>query len=286
MPVLSIIACGMLEDELAYVLSGDRELVQLILVENSEHFGLQRKLKSLGCLHALVPLDRVPEILMRENNQSLPAILKPLCHFHYIKKILRKMENQHKQKVTVVANMLRRGLHAEVEMVRVEVYRKIMEMSRFSDRILIFYGTCGHSLANLEKDFKSLGCQLYFLKDKKGETVEDCISAALGGNDVYARTLVNGEGEGTFYLTPMWASNWEEKPNDNAILSSESDTKFLKLYGRAAKINTGLSYEPDFDKNVRDFARFFNLKIVELQGSKKIAEQSYQNAKKFSHGKP
>jgi hypothetical protein len=163
----------------------------------------------------------------------------------------------------------------------VEVYRKIKEMSGFSDRILIFYGTCGHSLSNLEKDFQNLGCQLYFLKDEKGETVEDCISAALGGNDVYARALVNGDGEGTFYLTPMWASNWEEKSKDNAILSSESDSKFLKLYGRAAKINTGLSYEPDFDKNVKDFARSFDLKIVELQGSKKIAQQSYQNARKF-----
>jgi hypothetical protein len=281
MPVLSIIACGMLEDELAYVLSGDSELAQLILVENNEPFGLQRKLRSLGCLPALIPLDRVPEILTRENSQSLPAILKPLCCFNFIKKILRKLENQSKPKVTVVATMLRRGLHSDVEMVRVEVYKKIMEMSPFSDRILIFYGTCGHSLSNLEKDFESLGCQLYFLKDEKGEIVEDCISAALGGNDVYARTLVNGEGEGTFYLTPMWASNWGKEAKDNAIFSSKLDNKFLKLYGRAAKINTGLSYEPDFDKNARDFARFFNLKIVELQGSKKIAEQSYQNAKKF-----
>lgn len=104
-----------------------------------------------------------------------------------------------------------------------------MEMSRFSDRILIFYGTCGHSLSNLEKDFESLGCGLYFLKDENGETVEECISAALGGNDVYARTLVNADGEGTFYLTPMWASNWEEKQNDKAVLSSESDT-FQKLF--------------------------------------------------------
>ena len=276
MPVLSIIACGMLEDELAYVLSGDRELAQLILVENSEHFGLQRKLKSLGCLPTLIPLDRVPEILIREHEQSLPAILKPFFSFHFIKKFCPKL-NQHKPKVTVVANMMRRGLHADVEMVRVEVYRKIMEMSRFSDRILIFYGTCGHSLSNLEKDFESLSCQIYFLKDEKGETVEDCISAALGGNDVYARTL--RESGGSFYLTPMWASNWDEK--NNAILSSEFDKKFLKLYGSAAKINTGLSYEPDFDKNAREFARFFNLKITELEGSKKIAQQSYQNARKF-----
>ncbi len=41
MPVLSIIACDMLEDELAYVLSKDSELEQLILVEKMECFGLR-----------------------------------------------------------------------------------------------------------------------------------------------------------------------------------------------------------------------------------------------------
>ena len=34
MPVLSIIACGMLEDELVHVLSKDSEIEQLIIVEN------------------------------------------------------------------------------------------------------------------------------------------------------------------------------------------------------------------------------------------------------------
>ncbi|MCX9083533.1 MAG: DUF1638 domain-containing protein [Candidatus Methanoperedens sp.] len=282
MPVLSIIACGMLEDELAYVLSSDRELAQLILVDNSEHFRLQKKLQSLGCFPALIPLDRIREILVQEQSFSFQAILKPLRYFNFIKKIHCKLEKHQRSKVTVVANMLKLGLHADSELVRAEVYRKITELSRFSDRILIFYGTCGHSLSNLEKDFEDLGCQLYFLKDENGQTVEDCISVALGGNDAYARTLVNGQGEGTFYLTPMWASNWGMKSKDNTILSTESDTKYLKLYGRALKINTGLSYEPDFDKNARDFAQIFNLKIVELKGSKNIAEQSYQKARKFA----
>ncbi len=87
-------------------------------------------------------------------------------------------------------------------------------MSRFSDRILIFYGTCGHSLVNIEKDFEALKCHLYFLKDDKGELVEDCISVALGGNDAYAKAMVNSEGEGMFYLTPMWASGWQEFPKE------------------------------------------------------------------------
>ncbi len=87
MPVLSIIACDMLEDELAYVLSKDSELEQLILVEKMECFGLQRKLKSLGCFPALIPLDRVQEILRGEKNGSLPTILKPVFALRFIEKI-------------------------------------------------------------------------------------------------------------------------------------------------------------------------------------------------------
>lgn len=279
--VLSIIACDMLEDELAYVLSKDNELEQLILVEKMECFGLQRKLKSLGCLPTLIPLDRVQEILNGEKNRSFPAFLKPVFGLRFIENIRSKLENKHKTKVTVVANMLKMGLHIDVKMLKSEVYRNIREMSRFSDRILVFYGTCGHSLVNIEKDFEDLECQLYFLKDNNGEIVEDCISVALGGNDAYTRAVVNSEGTGTFYLTPMWASGRMEIPKENISELSELGKMYIKRYGRVAKINTGLSYEPDFDENVRDFARFFNLKIVEVQGSIKIAEQSYQNAKKF-----
>ncbi len=281
MPVLSIIACDMLEDELAYVLSNDDELEQLILVEKMECFGLLRKLKSLGCHPALIPLDRIPEILKSEKNRSLPAILKPVFGHRFIEKIRSGLEDRRKMKVTVVANMIKMGLHIDSELLRTEVHRNIREMSSFSDRILIFYGTCGHSLVNIEKDFEALECQLSFLKDDKGEIVEDCISVALGGNDAYARAIINSEGEGTFYLTSMWASGWEKFPKEKFTELSEHDKKYIRRYRRVAKINTGLSYEPDFDENVRNFARFFNLKIVELKGSIKIAEQSYQNAKKF-----
>ena len=56
-------------------------------------------------------------------------------------------------------------------------------MACFSENILIFYGTCGHTLGKLEEDFVDLGCSLSFLKDKEGEVIEDCISLALGGNE-------------------------------------------------------------------------------------------------------
>jgi hypothetical protein len=46
MPVLSIISCGMLEDELTHVLSKDKELNHLILVDAAEIYGLARKLRA------------------------------------------------------------------------------------------------------------------------------------------------------------------------------------------------------------------------------------------------
>jgi len=83
----------MLEDELAYVLSSDKELAQLILVENSEHFGLQRKLKSWVAFHAC-SLDRVPEILIRERKPIPSGNPKPFIY----PKNPPKLENQHKPK--------------------------------------------------------------------------------------------------------------------------------------------------------------------------------------------
>jgi hypothetical protein len=270
----------MLEDELAYVLSRDTDLHEVILVEDREYLGLLRKLRTKGCIPRQFPLDKISKILEDKKNQLLPEILKPFCKFHFIEKIYTKLQTQQHQKVTVIVNVLKRGLHADNDLLKSEVYRNIKEMSGFSDGILIFYGTCGHSLKNLENEFKDLECTFYFLKDNKGETMEDCISVALGGNDAYAKTLTNCKDVGTIFLTPMWASGWKELFYENGLSSSAFDKNDLKRYGRAAKINTGLSFDLDFNDNVSKFADFFNMKIIEIHGSFKIVDQSYQDSKK------
>lgn len=63
MPVLSIIACGMLEDELVHVLIRDCEIRQLIVVENNNISGFLRKLRSGGLVPRVISLDRVPMLL-------------------------------------------------------------------------------------------------------------------------------------------------------------------------------------------------------------------------------
>ena len=283
MPVLSIIACGMLEDELVHVLSKDRELQQLIVVENRESSGFLRKLRLRNCNPWTAFLDRVPMLLKGDPSLDFRTSTKLLSCFPLFKKFCRK--KKHREEVSVVVNLLSLGLHADLEILKAEVYRNIRAMASFSDRILIFYGTCGRALGKLEEDLSDLKCPLFFLKDRNGETIEDCISLALGGNEAYARTMTEFRGMGTIYLTPMWASSWKRLENKTG--SRDFNKHYLKnpLYCLAAKIDSGLINDPDFNINVKEFACTFGMKVVNLKGSMEITEQSYLNARNGATGK-
>lgn len=283
MPVLSIIACGMLEDELVHVLSKDRELQQLIVVENRESSGFLRKLRSRNCNPRTAFLDRVPMLLKGRSSPDFRAPARLLSSFQLLKKFCRKRKLR--EEVSVVVNLLSLGLHADLEILKAEVYKNIHEMAPFSDRILIFYGTCGHALGKLEEDLSDLECPLFFLKDRNGETIEDCISLALGGNEAYAMAMAEFQGMGTIYLTPMWASSWKRLENENE--SRDFNNHYLKnpLYCVAAKIDSGLVDDQDFLINVKEFACTFNMIVVNLKGSLEITEQSYLNARNGATGK-
>lgn len=286
MPVLSIIACGMLEDELAHVLSRDCEIQQLLVVENRNNFGFLRKLRSGDHIPRTVPLDRIPVLLKPGSKSGFKNIPKVLLQFPFLGKIHKKIESKARERINVVVNLLRLGLHADLELLKSEVYKNVREMATFSDGILIFYGTCGHVLGEIEKDFIDLECPLFFLKDRSGEIVEDCISASLGGNDAYSRAMLACSGKGTIYLTPMWASSWKKLEKESG--NREFNYKYLKnpIYCLAAKIETGLSYEPDFNENVQEFALTFGMKITDMKGSAEIAEQSYIAARRTIVRKP
>lgn len=283
MPVLSIVACGMLEDELVHVLSKDRKLKQLIVVENRNSSGFLRKLRLRNCTPRQVFLDRVPMILQNKSSSGFGVSARLFSRFPFFKKFCRKSKLD--EEISVVVNLLSLGLHTNLEVLKAEVHRNIREMAPFSDRILIFYGTCGHALGELEKDLADLQCPLFFLKDKNGEIIEDCISLALGGNEAYARTMAEFRGMGTIYLTPMWASSWKRLENETG--SRELNKHYLKnpLYCLAAKIDSGLLNDPEFDINVKEFACTFGMKVVNLKGNVEITEQSYLNARNGTSGK-
>ena len=286
MPVLSIIACEMLEDELVYVLSKDQNAVRLITVENRQCFRFVRKLKSRNCQVRLFPSDRISFFVKQMNrpaSRKYPDFLLKLPLLGKIHDNLKEKNRETKKNretITVVVNILKLGLHADCDLLKSEIYRNMKEMADFSDGILIFYGNCGRPLRGLEAEFKDFNCPLYFLEDEKGDIVDDCISVALGGNDAYAEVTQSGNGTGMFYLTPMWASGWKEMKNESGG-TSDVDESFLKnpLYKKVVKISNEISRGDEFDKNVLNFARTFDMSIVEREGSMEIARKSYLNAR-------
>lgn len=281
MPVLSIISCRMFEDELAHIISSDKEMRQLIVVENKDSFGLLRKLRSDNCLPRTSPLDRVPFLLGNGHGSGFRTILKPLLILPFFRKIHEKMKIKAAQELTVVVNLLRLGLHDDIEILRSEVYKNIKEMASFSDGILLFYCSCGGAFENLEENCLEFNCPIYWFKDENEQVVVDCISAALGGNAAYDELMYACRGTGALYFTSMWASSWKEMSEERKK-SRNFNENYLKdpRYSRVVKLDTGLSYDPDFHKNVLDFARTFDMEIIEVKGSVELAEKSYRAAKK------
>jgi hypothetical protein len=165
------------------------------------------------------------------------------------------------------------------------VYKEISIISEHADAILIFYGLCGNVLGNINRDFAHLSCPVHILREEDGEIIDDCIGASLGGRAPYLKALKEAGGEGVYFLTPMGAAFWKEMVVIARLTNDPDNTTMTKIvfdyagYKKVGKINTGLVYEESFDAKVEEFSQAFDFRIVDMQGTVRIAEQSYQRAK-------
>jgi aromatic ring-opening dioxygenase catalytic subunit (LigB family) len=70
MTVLSILACGMLEDELVHVLSNDPEIKQLFVVENTNSFKFIKRLKAANLKPLVFTSDRLYPLVSESRNHK------------------------------------------------------------------------------------------------------------------------------------------------------------------------------------------------------------------------
>lgn len=189
MPTLSIIACWMLEDEIVHLLSSDGEVEEILLLDGRETSSLSRKLQSQNRPHIMLALESISSHL-QERRRGWGGLVPGL-------RTCARGEG-----LVVVVSLLRLGLHCNLELLRAAVYDEVRNLSSFSDGILIFYGRCGDSLAQVEEDLADLSCPLYFLNDDNGQRIDDCIAAALGGNENYDLALSEHK-DVALFMTPM-----------------------------------------------------------------------------------
>jgi hypothetical protein len=277
----------MLQDELTHILSEDRELSHLILVDTIGTYGLARKLRAQNRPFLTADLAQIPNLVKKYDTTPFSRV--PTTRTR-IGEAVRRFLHSRSTSDVVVANVLKIELHASVELLKREVYRNIERMCSFSDGILVLYGLCD-SLKDLERDFAGCRCPLYFLTDESGTKVEDCIALALGGNDSRWQTS-RIHSDIALFLTPMWASSWQNtcKNLGNDLELAQSVEKLLLEFARfnkkklkVAKVDTGLRYEPNFDENVHDFARLQKMGVIQLSGNTDIVERCYLRAKSRMH---
>jgi hypothetical protein len=280
MPLLSIVACEMLEDELVHVLSTDLEIKRLFVVENRNSFRFVQKLKSENLKPFTFSSDKLYPIVL-ENNRRLSGIfVKLFSDIPIIRQIYGSFNKKKQQELTVVVNLLRKDLHSDIDNLQYEVYLNAREMSQISDGILLFYGKCGYSPEKVRDDLHELDCPVYFLKDDERNIVDDCVSVALGGNDVYTKTMLLGNGRGAIYATPMWLSIMNET-DYKSTASYQNAKKYISSprYSLLFKINNQNYKDNNFHRNASKFAKLFDMEIINTDGTMDVAINSYMEAK-------
>jgi hypothetical protein len=256
----------MLEDELTSILA-DGDIKQLIIVDSAEQQELARKLRSQNRPFLITDFEGAFNLVKKHRQGTRSGGHSTKGH-RVLQQLLRRRSVDD---LVVVVYVLRLGLHIDSTLLKQEVYRQIELMADFSDGIFVLYGICD-ALRTLEHDFNGSVCPLFFLVGDDGAKVEDCIALALGGNQAYANVLTNDENIVLFF-TPMWAAHWKELPEELTVMKH---ARFMKI----AKVDTALSYEPNFDANVDECAKHYSLHPVLLRGNTSVIQKSYLRAKK------
>ena len=256
----------MLEDELTSILANDDNVKQLVIVDSTEQQELARKLRSENRPFLIKDFEGAYNHVKKHQQRAHSGGHTTKRH-GVLRQLLR---NRSVDDLAVVVHVLPLRLHIDSKLLKQEVYRQIERMADFSDGIFVLYGICD-ALRTIEHDFNSSTCQLFFLTDGGGATVEDCIALALGGNQAYANVLTNNNI--MLFLTPMIAAQWQDLSEDFTLMKH---ARFKKI----AKLDTGLSYDPDFDANVDRCAKHFSLYPVLLRGNTNVIQKSYLRAKR------
>ena len=154
MPVISIISCKILQDEIVWILENDSSISEIIVVDNGNVREFTEKLNKENLQYKMLSLEEI---------SSFPGI-KSEC-----------------KKYTVLIHLIELGLHRSPKELKIKVYDTIKTLTPFSSGILLFYGLCGNVLGDIEKDCESssISCPVRILKDKDHRIVDDCIGATV-----------------------------------------------------------------------------------------------------------
>lgn len=252
---LGIVGCMLLEDEIIHVLSNDKSIEGISIIDCPESSSIQSKL-----------INQFPESMISLIGKEDLDSLAPLDGF------------------SVLIWMKPMALHENPERLKKEVIETVMMLDEHCDSILLFYGLCGNAFRKIEEVSNETCSPIIILRDDDDQVVDDCIGAVVGGTQAYLNLLKKYPG--VMYMTPMWASCWKEMIVKTGIAPDTSDIECLRTifqmvgYRKVLKLKTGLGDEKDFEDRVNEFASLFDFEKEEMDAcTLDIIERSWTRAK-------
>ena len=259
---LGVIGCPVLEDEMIYCLEKDADIDHVFVIRNEHCNSLLRKMEKRGLDFCCVPED----VFFMGGYQELPD-----TGFNW------------------VIWMKDLGLHEEPKDLRQNILSALRETDGVFDAIMLFYGLCGNAFKDIDVwASEKIRTPVVILSSRDGKIVDDCIAAAIGGQDNYLRLL--RKYPGILYFTPGFATNWDELTYRMEMFRGieKGDDSMIRMifemadYDTVMKIPTGLGDEEDFDRCTHEFAEMYDFNIIELDKewcTTDAVEYSYDRAK-------
>jgi hypothetical protein len=256
---LAIVGCPVLEDEIVYLISQDRGLKEIFVVQDEHSASLVRKLRTVR-----------PDVMLVEEGEVEEL---PSCDGHSVLIWMKSM-----------------GLHEEPKELGMEVARTVKLLDGHCAVVLLFYGLCGNAFKDMELLFEGVRTPVVILTDEQGRIVDDCIAVPLGGTDGYLRLLRRYAG--VFYMTPAWAENWRTLINKMELArgTGMNDLEMLKMvfemtgYCKVLRIDTGLGDREHFHERVREFSEEFKFQEMDLEPgyvSTRVSDDAYRKCLKL-----
>lgn len=252
MPGIGIVTCQILELEFAYLLSRDRDVKEIWVIENSYSQVLTASLE-------------------KNREKSIHMIRHP-----------REFKALANRKTAVLIHVKEVGLHSHIPTLQKEVGRSVGEMAPFVGAVFLGYGLCGNAFRDMEGMFGHMPVPVAISMDREGP-VDDCVGLIIGGRDAYyaeqckcAGTMFINAGFSK-YCEAILSSDIPERLKDK---EEEIMQMLMAAYKRCLLLPTPVMDEKRLLENTREFNKKYRLKVESRPGTLALLQKGWENIKR------
>ncbi len=248
MPTLGVLACEILELEIAYLLKNDKTISNIFVLNNDAGKGFIKAL---------------------EKNNSY--------HFTLVE-YFDKFYPSQKGTLNILVHILELGLHSSKSKLQQALVTESHKIGQPADALFLGYGLCGNALDDPATLLSHIDIP-FFLPQDKDHTVDDCVGLFIGGRDSYYEEQLNEAG--TFFMTPGWTNHWKAifEKEFGKNMSIKMAKRIFKHYKRTLLVTNSVMKEHQMETNIHEFNSLFQCYSDISQGSMDMLNDTWQAAK-------